>query len=312
MLFRWDKSSLVVHAPAKLNLFLEVLNKRPDGFHELETVMVMLGIHDTLRFTSLSHSTSEATEPAVSLRVFSINSPKADPTAFEENPPIPAGADNLVVKAAELLRTHTGYAGGANIELWKRIPSEAGMAGGSSDAAATLVGLNHLWKLELATEELRQLAARLGSDVPFFLNSSRSALCRGRGEILEPLDLPLGLFFVVVKPRSGLSTPAVFRRWRPTGSRRSALPLVEELRRGPSARLAGTLYNALQNPAEELNADISRMRDVFSNEPVLGHMMSGSGTSYFGVCGHRRHAERVAARLSSRRIGRVVVARSQF
>jgi 4-diphosphocytidyl-2-C-methyl-D-erythritol kinase len=124
--------------------------------------------------------------------------------------------------------------------------------------------------------------------------------------------LPLGLFFVVVKPPSGLSTPAVFRHWRPTGTCRSAMPLIEELRRGASARLAETLFNALQDPAEELNADISRLRDVFSKEPVLGHMMSGSGTSYFGVCGTRRHAERVATRLSSRRIGRVAVARSQF
>ena len=189
MLFRWDKSSLIVHTPAKLNLFLEVLNKRPDGFHELETVMVMLGVYDSLRLTSIPHSAANATEPAVTLCIFSVNS--ANP-AFEQSRPLPQGADNLVVKAAELLRTHAGYEGGANIELWKRIPSEAGLAGGSSDAAATLAGLNRLWKLNLPNEELRRLAARLGSDVPFFLSPSRSALCRGRGEIIEPLDLPLG------------------------------------------------------------------------------------------------------------------------
>ncbi len=312
MLFRWDHSSLIVHTPAKLNLFLEVLNKRPDGFHELETLMVMLGIYDTLRFTSIPHSASEATEPAVALRIFSIGSPPPQQTDGETRDAIPAGAENLVVKAAELLRSHTGYQGGANIELWKRIPSQAGLAGGSSDAAATLAGLNRLWKLNLSTEELRQLAARLGSDVPFFLGSSRSALCRGRGEIIEPLNLPLGLFFVVVKPESGLSTPAVFRQWRPTGTSRSAKPLIEALHRGATHRLADAFYNALQKPAEQLNADISRVREIFSTEPILGHMMSGSGTSYFGVCGQRRHAERVAARLSSRRIGCVVVARSQF
>jgi 4-diphosphocytidyl-2-C-methyl-D-erythritol kinase len=198
------------------------------------------------------------------------------------------------------------------MELWKRIPSEAGLAGGSSDAAATLAGLNRLWRLELPLEELRQLAARLGSDVPFFLGSSASALCRGRGEIIEPLRVPLGLYFVVVKPSSGLSTPAVFRQWQPTESRRSAAPLIEALCQGHLSRLAETMHNALQSPAEQLNSDISRMRDLFSTEPILGHMMSGSGTSYFGVCRHRRHAEQVAARLSSRRIGCVVVARSQF
>src|SRR5688572_31255348 len=162
MLFRWDQSSLVVHAPAKLNLFLEVLNKRPDGFHELETVMVMLGIYDTLRFSPIIDSTTDTTQSAIELRMFSADPQKI---AGDERKPIPTGRDNLVVKAAELIRAHVGYEGGARIELWKRIPSEAGLAGGSSDAAATLAGLNRLWKLDLSIEELRQLAAQLGSDV---------------------------------------------------------------------------------------------------------------------------------------------------
>jgi 4-diphosphocytidyl-2-C-methyl-D-erythritol kinase len=307
MLFRWDQSSLVVHAPAKLNLFLEVLNKRPDGFHELETVMVMLGIYDTLRFSPVTDSTTDTPQSAIEFRLYSADPRKTD---GEQQTPVPAGRDNLVVKAAELLRSHAGYEGGARIDLWKRIPSEAGMAGGSSDAAATLAGLSRLWKLKLSIEELQQLAARLGSDVPFFLSSSRSALCRGRGEIVEPLNLALGHYFVVVRPPSGLSTPKVFREWQPTEQRRSANRLIEALRRGDSASLAEGFHNALQKPAEKLNADVSRLRDAFSKEPVLGHMMSGSGTAYFGVARHRRHAEYVAARLSSRRIGCVLVARS--
>lgn len=304
MLFRWDQSFLVVHTPAKLNLFLEVLNKRPDGFHNLETVMVMLGIYDTLQFSHRPKSESETTAPPIQLCVFSSNS--------QEVTSVPSGSDNLVVKAAELLRTHTGYEGGARIQLWKRIPAEAGLAGGSSDAAATLAGLNRLWKLNLPNTELHQLAARLGSDVPFFLNPTPAALCRGRGEIIEPLQLPQGLFFVVVKPSSGLSTPTVFRQWKPQKNRRSAAALIEELYRGPSPRLGVTLFNALQSPAEDLNSEIATLREVFSKEPVSGHMMSGSGTAYFGVCRHRRHAEFVAARLLSRRIGCVAVARSQF
>lgn len=312
MLFRWDQSSLVVHAPAKLNLFLEVLNKRPDGFHELETVMVMLGIYDTLRFTPLPKTTRESNPFALPFRLFLANPQIPDQSAGENTQSVPSGPDNLVVKAAELLRTHAGYEGGVDIELWKRIPSEAGMAGGSSDAAATLAGLNRLWKLNLPIEELQRLAAQLGSDVPFFLSASRSAICRGRGEIIEPLNLPLGHYFVVVKPTSGLSTPAVFREWKPTGETRSAKTLIEALRQSDTTSLAKGFHNALQKPAEKLNADVSRLRDVFSNEPVLGHMMSGSGTAYFGVTRHRLHAEHVAARLSSRRIGRVVVARSLF
>ncbi len=240
MLFRWDhQSSLVVHTPAKLNLFLEVLNKRPDGFHELETVMVMLGIYDTLRFTPLPKTTSKSNSSTIQFRLFWANPQIPGPPDGEYTQSVPSGPDNLVVRAAELLRTHAGYEGGAQIELWKRIPPEAGMAGGSSDAAATLAGLNRLWKLNLPIEELQKLAARLGSDVPFFLSPSRSALCRGRGEIIEPLHLPLGLYFVVVKPQSGLSTPAVFREWRPTGQSRSAKPLIEALRRGVSAPSGG-------------------------------------------------------------------------
>jgi 4-diphosphocytidyl-2-C-methyl-D-erythritol kinase len=266
--------------------------------------MVRLGIYDTLRFSPLADST------AIQFRLFAADSHNTLGQTGEERKPIPTGRDNLVVKAAELLRSHTGYMGGAKIELWKRIPSEAGMAGGSSDAAATLAGLNRLWKLDLPIEELRQLAAQLGSDVPFFLSRRRSALCRGRGEIIEPLDLPSGHYYVVVKPPSGLSTPKVFQEWRPTEERRSAKPLIEALRLGTSSQLADGFYNALQKPAEKLNADVSRLRDAFSKEPVLGHMMSGSGTAYFGVCRHRRHAEYVAARLSSRRIGCALVARS--
>ncbi|MCA9068513.1 MAG: 4-(cytidine 5'-diphospho)-2-C-methyl-D-erythritol kinase [Planctomycetaceae bacterium] len=304
MLFRWDQSFLTVHTPAKLNLFLEVLNKRPDGFHNLETVMVMLGIYDTLRFSLIPKSDSNSNEPTIQLRVCTSNLPGMTS--------IPTGSDNLVVQAAELLRSHAGYEGGAQIQLWKRIPAQAGLAGGSSDAAATLVGLNRLWKLNLPQTELHQLAAQLGSDVPFFLTKTPAAVCRGRGEMIEPLQLPLGLFFVVVKPKSGLSTPAVFRQWKPQMPRQSAMPLIDELHRGPSPRLAKTLFNALQTPAEALNSEIATLRDVFSKEPVSGHMMSGSGTAYFGLCRHRRHAEFVAARLSSRRIGRVAVARSQF
>ncbi len=308
MLFRWDHTSLVVHTPAKLNLFLEVLNKRPDGFHELETVMVMLGIYDTLRF---SHPNKTSYQD-IQLQVCSGNPPASSEANSGKSTTIPCGIENLVVKAALLLKEFTGFDGRAQIQLWKRIPAEAGLAGGSSDAAATLAGLNHLWKLNLPIETLRELAAQLGSDVPFFLNPSRAAICRGRGEILEPIPLPLGLYFVVVKPESGLSTPAVFQRWESNSNRRSVVGFLQELFSGCLSRLGAAFYNALQNPAEQLSAEISRLRDVFSTEPVLGHMMSGSGTAYFGVCGQRRHAERVAARLSSRRIGRVVVARSQF
>ncbi|HVW01663.1 MAG TPA: hypothetical protein VHB77_15025, partial [Planctomycetaceae bacterium] len=132
-------------------------------------------------------------------------------------------------------------------------------------------------------------------------------VCRGRGERIEPLSLPNALHFVVVRPASGLATALVFKHCRPAETPATAQPLVEALQRGDSARCARLLHNRLQAPAESLNADVVQMRREFERLPVLGHLMSGSGTSYFGVCSSRRQASAVAARLRARRAGRVFV-----
>src|SRR5690606_28585212 len=146
MRFRRQGPSLIVDAPAKLNLFLEIGGKRPDGYHELETLMVAIGLCDTLRFTPIP-------QPNVVLRARFAH--PADQQGF------PTGDDNLVVRAARLLAASTGYSGGVEIDLLKRIPPASGMGGGSSDAAATLVGLNRLWQTGLDFDELDHLAAQL-------------------------------------------------------------------------------------------------------------------------------------------------------
>src|SRR5262249_22303109 len=127
-----------------------------------------------------------------------------------------SGADNLVLRAACLLKEASGTSRGARMDLIKRIPLAAGLAGGSSDAAAALWGLNFLWRLGLSQRELSGLAARLGSDVPFFLCSSSAAICRGRGELVEPLPLPGRFWFVIARPQTGLSTAEVYRGCRPS------------------------------------------------------------------------------------------------
>ncbi len=216
MRFRQVGPSLVVHTPAKLNLFLEILGKREDGYHELETLMVTVDILDTLIFT-------EENSTEIRLRCSGSGvrregpSPTAGPidrvrTSAEDG--IPAGTDNLVVKAAQLLREHAGVEAGVRIALVKRIPAAAGLAGGSSDAAATLMALNRFWKLKLGTLELQRLASQLGSDVAFFVDGTSAAVCYGRGEIIEPLRVPLGLHFVIARPRTGLSTALVFKHCR--------------------------------------------------------------------------------------------------
>jgi 4-diphosphocytidyl-2-C-methyl-D-erythritol kinase len=299
MLLRQDSETLEVFAPAKLNLFLDVLGKRPDGYHNLETLMVSVGLYDSLRL-------SPAPAAVTALTCRDARRRSSDHEAFA----LSAGPDNLVLRAVAALRRATGTQAGVRIQLLKRIPLAAGLAGGSTDAAATLVGLNRFWNLNLTYQELHALAAELGSDVPFFLCPTGAAVCRGRGEILEPVDLP-ALHFVIVRPATGLSTATVFQHCRPGDSRQSARPLVAALQRGDLRSAAAGLFNALQAPAETLNADVGRLARTFARQPVVGHLMSGSGTSYFGICTNRPHAAMVAARFRAERAGQVFVAQSR-
>lgn len=292
--------SLSVLAPAKLNLYLRVVRRREDGYHDLETVMTAVNIFDTLIFETCE-------SPEITLQVVMAGS-----RALHLNAPatIPTGTDNLVIRAAHLLKEYAKANFGAKITLIKRIPSAAGMGGGSSDAAATLAGLNRLWNLSLTRAELLNLAAQLGSDIGFFLGGSSTALCRGRGEQVEPLPVSTDFHFVIAKPFSGLSTPSVFKCCRPGTSGPAVQEFVQSLERPGLNRMVRLLLNDLQAPAESLNDEVRFLRQRFSELPVLGHQMTGSGTSYFGVCASSRHARMIAARLRAVGIPWVHVARS--
>lgn len=282
--------SLVVHTPAKLNLFLEVRGRRPDGYHELETIMVSIDLFDTLRFTPDQPG-------AVSLLLRPISSPASAG--------LPADDRNLVVQAARLLGKHCGIRGGVAIELTKRIPLESGLGGGSSDAAATLVALNRLWHAGLSRDELHALAAQLGSDVNFFLDSRTAAMCLGRGERVQTIPLPRRLHFVVLRPPGGLPTAAVFRRLElqvgevhPDG--RDVADLRAALRDGASARIGRCLHNSLEQPARELNEDVAGALHCLRKQPLPGAAMSGSGTACFALCRSAKQARFLAARLRTR------------
>ena len=292
--------SLIMLAPAKLNLFLRVLRRRPDGFHELETVMTAIDLYDTLVF-----ETSDSKE--LSLRVVMSASRNSHSVPTEA---IPGGPENLVLRAAELLRHYAGKDLGAQITLAKRIPSAAGMGGGSSDAAATLAGLNRLWNLSLSQAQLIELAARLGSDIGFFLGGSSAAICRGRGELIEPLQIPTRLYFVVARPATGLSTPSVFKCCHPSDFGPAADDFVQAMKQPGLDRLVRLLHNDLQGPAESLNNEVRQLRQRFEKLPLIGHQMSGSGTSYFGVCHSSRQARIVAARLRAAGVPWVQIASS--
>src|SRR5438045_8162621 len=164
---RADK--LVVRAPAKVNLFLEVLSKRPDGYHEIATLMVAIRLMDTLVFKE---------EPDLRLGC--------------NRPDLSTGPDNLVLRAARLLQKRTACTRGAHIRLVKRIPMAAGLAGGSTDAAATLAGLDRLWQVGKSAGELAALSSEIGSDIPFFFRTP-AAWCTGRGEVVTAVNLPIPL-----------------------------------------------------------------------------------------------------------------------
>ena len=286
---------VVVHAPAKLNLFLEVLSKRSDGFHEIETLMCPIDVFDTLVVRD---------EPKGSVTFaceFAVDPTRKDHASEAD---VPSDSSNLVVRAVELLRQTYGVERGAQLRLVKRIPAAAGLAGGSSDAAAALVAANAVWQLGRSVPELSALAAQLGSDVPFFL-AGGAAVCRGRGEQVTRVEAFGELAAVVVRPPVGLSTADVYRACRPAQRPQSVQPLVDAWRGGDQRRRASGLCNRLQSAAESLCPWIERLRREFSRLDFVGHQMSGSGTSYFGLCRHPRQARVLAAVLRNREVGQV-------
>ncbi len=300
MQVRSTDSGWEVWAPAKLNLFLEVLARRNDGFHEIETLMCPIDLYDTLHFQP------RASGP-VSLSCRWAGGGGEHGASPQET--LPEGTANTVVRACELLRARAGVTQGADVQLVKRIPMAAGLAGGSSDAAAALLAANQGWATRLSPLELAQLAAEIGSDVPFFLGCG-PAVCRGRGERIEPVAGLGSLHFVVVKPPQSLSTADVYRACRPATSPRHAGEIVAALQQGRLARAGRLLVNRLQPAAESFTEIMGALKAEFDRLDVLGHQMSGSGTSYFGLCRHARQARRVARQLEARGVGRVYAVRS--
>lgn len=184
-------STLRLRSPAKVNLTLKILGKRPDGFHELETLMCPVGIYDEIDLEA-------AEDERIHLQV--------------EGADLPADASNLAWKAAALLREAAGVKRGVRIRLRKTIPMGGGLAGGSGNAAVVLAGLNRLWALGLTVDHLKELAGALGSDVAFFLDGGPS-LCRGRGEITQPVEVVAGVEVLLLNPGFGVPTPWAYQSY---------------------------------------------------------------------------------------------------
>ena len=281
-----NASRLTVKAPAKLNLHLAVKDRRPDGFHNLESVFLALDFGDTLHFQPVPGS--KTVDIVMEGLNFGIPTEK-----------------NLVFKALSLFREKTGFFGGLNIIVEKRIPAGGGLGGGSSDAASTLLALNRLAGFPLDRASLLETAASLGSDVPFFIYETAAARVSGRGECIEPVDAPR-CFFVLVNPGFPSGTAAAFRlldEYRANNSLTGAQwhrgnPKINDLISVPprlrEINLGNDFLPVFGEPEKSVyNEIISRLYELGADYADL----SGAGSTCFGVFKERDGAERAAAAL---------------
>ena len=291
-------------APAKLNLYLDVLGRRADGFHELETLLAPIRLYDRLAWRPRNDVGSSdlafSYDPASSAALVDL---------------APANERNLVWRAVDLLATSAGCEPRGSFVLTKRIPVQAGLGGGSSNAAAALVLANSAWNIGYSRTRLSEIAAQLGSDVPFFL-MGQTAVCRGRGEHVEPVFAMPRLNVVVVAPLEGVSTADAFGRlnapaW--TGGEAAGqfkashrlAQLLESLRHGSIAAAAQRMSNSLQSVASQLCPVIERLGTAFAALGCCAHQLTGSGSAYFGVMRTACQARRAAAILAASNFGTV-------
>ncbi|MBC7341988.1 MAG: 4-(cytidine 5'-diphospho)-2-C-methyl-D-erythritol kinase [Clostridia bacterium] len=289
--------TIFLKAPAKVNLSLTVLGRRPDGYHEIKSVLQTLDLADELAF-----SLKEPPQVQVSCR---------GPWAHQ----VPAGASNLVFRAATLMLEEAERVGpkgpfGARIELLKFIPAAAGLGGGSSDAACTLKGLNQLWQLGWDQEKLVSLAGELGSDVPFLVMGG-TALAEGRGEKVRPFVSRLRLSLVLIKPPWGVSTPAVYRDWdmanpavnsdkggdarRQDRERRDPTQvLIHALEAGDRDRALEAMGNDLEPVTLKMHPELQEAGQALLACGATKVMLCGSGPTQMGIMDGPEAASRAA------------------
>ncbi|GIX46653.1 MAG: 4-diphosphocytidyl-2-C-methyl-D-erythritol kinase [Candidatus Tectimicrobiota bacterium] len=266
-------------APAKINLGLTVHGRRPDGYHDLSTVFVKISLADTLVFTPAAPGT---------LNVCC------------DDPAVPCDESNLVYKAAALLQRQAPHCG-VHIVLHKRIPVAAGLGGGSSDAATTLLALNRLWRLGLAREDLLSYAAQLGADVPFFLAPAVAAFGCGRGDELTPLPDPPPFALVLVKPHVAVSTAWVYQQLRlPLTARGNPTTILRDFfLSGNLAAVGAWCTNDLEEVVVRQFPVVAEAKRALRQPGVYGVSMSGSGPTVYALCPSVARARQVAAAVRS-------------
>jgi 4-diphosphocytidyl-2-C-methyl-D-erythritol kinase len=262
-----------VIAPAKINLSLRVLGRRSDGFHEIETFLTPISLCDEINIRQRSG------KQTIAFRC--------------DDPSVPKGEDNLVVRAAKIFFEETKIGSGISIELRKKIPHGAGLGGGSSDAASTLLALNELFATNLPREALAKMAEVIGSDVSFFIFQS-AAVCKGRGELVSPTRLREQLSLLLVKPEFGVPTQWAYSRWRDSRE----IPAVSY---GAQQFDRQTFVNDLERPVFEKFVFLAEIKMWLLKQPEVGAaLMSGSGSTVFAVTHDHVDVDRLATRAKAK------------
>jgi 4-diphosphocytidyl-2-C-methyl-D-erythritol kinase len=257
-----EPPSIRLISPAKINLGLRIVARRPDGYHDIESAFQMVSLADDIVLT--------ATDGGVACEVKGAD--------------LPTDERNLAVKAALALKAHAGKQHGAHISITKRIPVAAGLGGGSSNAAVTLLGLQRLWGLKLPPDVLHSLAASLGADVPFFLTAA-AAWAEGKGDRLTPLPPLEGLGVVLVKPDFSVSTAWAYREvtFGLTGAAKALTMLRFLLEKKQFPEIGPYLHNDFEPLVERVHPKVSTIRAALRDQGALGVALSGSGPTVFGL-----------------------------
>ncbi|MGN7388798.1 4-(cytidine 5'-diphospho)-2-C-methyl-D-erythritol kinase [Sporosarcina sp. SAFN-015] len=259
-------------APAKINLTLDVLHKRPDGFHEVEMIMTTVDLADRvwLRPSNDGHINIRVSERFV-----------------------PNDRKNLAYQAADLLRRKYGIRDGVEITLDKKIPVAAGLAGGSSDAAATLRGLNRLWNLQLSADELAELGAKIGSDVSFCVHGG-TALAKGRGEKIQHLPAPPNCWVILAKPSISVSTADIYRNLDVNSIKHpDTAGMLEALHSGSYNKMCASLGNVLEPVTMKLHPQVVVLKEKMEQFGADAVLMSGSGPTVFGFVRQEARVSRI-------------------
>ena len=282
MFLQRSEAGWIAETPAKVNLFFEVLGKRSNNFHDIVSIAVPIRLFDTLSFER-------------------IDDYRIQFECIGGGKDIPLDDSNLVVRAATLIQHRFNVPHGAAIRLTKRIPSQAGLGGGSSDAVAALRLACRGWNLDIPDSELLPIAAELGSDCPIFFYDVPT-ISKGRGEQIQPLPPMPPLWFVLLKPPEGLSTAKVYAECMPLhdGQFRQPDGLVAALSRGDVQAIGQKLFNRLEVPAQKLWHRFGEVRNQLLTAGCLAVQMCGSGTAFFGLCRDEVRAKEIFQRLRSK------------